>query len=497
MPTEVVMPQMGESLSEGTVTKWFKQVGDKVELDEPLFEISTDKVDTEIPAPASGVLEKILVPEGQTVAVETVVAVIGEGAGAGEAARGVSPTTVETKAAAPAAAGSASQDTGGGHFKSAHQPTTFQRKKTAPSQTKPEAETSQVDQSAVLSPAVLSLAAKNQIPMEELKQIPASGMGGRITRKDVKRYIKKRRAAPPPPAGYPAPPPGYAWPQYPPPPNPFLVASPYPAPFPAGPPPQALVPAPASTPQPAGPETGEGRVPDEYLYKPEPEDTVVPMSAMRKKIADHMIWSQRISAQATAFSECDMHRIVKYRDEHKDSFEQAEGIPLTFLPFVAEATVQAIKQYPIFNASALEDKIVMQKHVHLGVAVALEEGLIAPVVRNADEMNFVGLVRAMHDVATRARNKELTIDDVQGATYTSTNPGIFGGLTGTPMISQPQVAILGLGAIQKKPVVIDDAIAIRPIMVLALTLDHRIINGATGFQFIERVRANLEHFELP
>jgi 2-oxoglutarate dehydrogenase E2 component (dihydrolipoamide succinyltransferase) len=497
MPTEVVMPQMGESLSEGTVTKWFKKVGDTVELDEPLFEISTDKVDTEVPAPASGVLEEILVPEGQTVAVETVVAVIGTPAGTGEAAQEVSPAATETKVARPAAASSASPDTGGGHFKSAHQPMTFQRRRTAPSQTKPEAETSPEDQRGVLSPAVLTLAAKNQLPREELKQIPGSGMGGRITKKDVKRYLKKRRAAPPPPAGYPPPPPGYAWPPYPPPPNPFLVASPYPAPFPAGPPPQALVPAPASTPLPAGPETAEGRVPDKYLYKPEPEDTVVPMSAMRKKIADHMIWSQRISAQVTSFSECDMHRIVRYRDDQKDSFEQAEGIPLTFLPFVAVATVHAIKEYPIFNASALEDKIVMKKHVHLGVAVALEEGLIVPVVRNADEMNFVGLARAMHDVATRAHNKELTIDQIQGATFTITNPGMFGGLTGTPMISQPQVAILGLGAIQKKPVVIDDAIAIRPIMVLALTFDHRIIDGGTGFQFIERVRTNLEHFELP
>jgi 2-oxoglutarate dehydrogenase E2 component (dihydrolipoamide succinyltransferase) len=220
------------------------------------------------------------------------------------------------------------------------------------------------------------------------------------------------------------------------------------------------------------------------------------MSAMRKKIADHMIWSQRISAQVTSFTECDMHRIVRYRDQHKADFEAAEGFPLTFLPFVAEATIRAIKEFPLFNASVVGDQIVLKKHIHLGIAVALEEGLIVPVVRNADEMNFVGLARAIHDLATRARSRQIQLEEVQGATFTVTNPGMFGGLTGTPMIAQPQVAILGLGAVTKKPVVIEDAIAIRPIMVLALSFDHRIIDGATGFQFIERVRLNLENFEL-
>ena len=260
------------------------------------------------------------------------------------------------------------------------------------------------------------------------------------------------------------------------------------SPYPYPPQPQALVPSPAPG------TTERDETPEQYLYKPEPEDTVVPMSSMRKKIADHMVWSQRISAQVTSFSECDMHRIVQYREEHKEDFQTTEGVPLSFLPFVAEATVKAIKDFPIFNASALPEKIVMKKHVHLGVAVALDQGLIVPVVRNADEMNFVGLARAMHDMAERARTKDLSVEEVQGATFTVTNPGMFGGLTGTPMISQPQVAILGLGAVQKKPVVIEDAIAIRPIMMLALTFDHRIIDGAIGFQFLERVRLNLEAF---
>jgi len=497
MSTPVVMPQMGESLSEGTVTKWYKKVGEKVERDEPLFEISTDKVDTEIPAPAAGVLEKILVQEGETVAVETVVGVIGAGDATSETAQVPAAATPEPAAkeeSPPVGGGSDS-----GHFKAAQKPTTFQRKKAPPpAPSKPTV--SEGARKGTLSPAVLALAAENQIPMEELLKIPGTGIGGRIRRKDVKRYLEQRHQAPPhqpsappqpaagQPPGYPPPPPAYPWPPYPPAPNPFAVPWPYP-------PPQAMVPAPPTEALPAVPDADE--TPEEYLYKPGPEDTIVPMSTMRKKIAEHMVWSQRISAQVTSFSECDMHRIVSYRDEHKADFEAAEGVPMTFLPFVAEATIKAIKEFPIFNASALPEQIVMKKHVHLGIAVALDEGLIVPVVRNADEMNFVGLARAMHDVATRAREKELSVNEVQGATFTITNPGMFGGLTGTPMIAQPQVAILGLGAIQKKPVVIEDAIGIRPIMVLALTFDHRIIDGATGFQFIERVRLNLEHFELP
>jgi pyruvate/2-oxoglutarate dehydrogenase complex dihydrolipoamide acyltransferase (E2) component len=235
--------------------------------------------------------------------------------------------------------------------------------------------------------------------------------------------------------------------------------------------------------------------PSQYLYQPEPGDKLVAMSPMRKQIAEHMIWSQQISAQVTSFSECDMHRIVKYREANRARFEEAEGVPLTYLPFVAESTVRALKEFPIFNASVVGDQIALKKNIHLGVAVALEEGLIVPVVRNADEMNFVGLARAIHRLAEGARARRLTPSDVRGATFTITNPGMFGGLTGTPMIAQPQVAILGLGAIAKKPVVIDDAIAIRPIMVLALTFDHRIIDGATGFQFLERIRRNLEEFE--
>lgn len=426
MPTQVVMPQMGESLSEGTITKWLKKPGDKVERDEPLFEITTDKVDTEVPAPASGILERILVNEGVTVAVGTAVAEIGEAG-------------VATAEAAPAPAAS------GGHFRSSHEPTTFQRRgTTAPPPPPSRAGGTTGENRHRLSPAVLSLASESGLDLQELLKIPGSGRGGRISRQDVERYLKER---------------------------------------------------PERREAPATVARGPEAPPSHYLYQPELDDKLVPMSPMRKQIAEHMVWSQQISAQVTSFTECDMHRIVRYRDENRARFEETEGVPLTFLPFVAEVTVKALKEFPIFNASVVGDQIALKKHIHLGVAVALEEGLIVPVVQNADEMSFVGLARAIHRLAEAARSRRLTPADVRGATFTITNPGMFGGLTGTPMIAQPQVAILGLGAVAKKPVVVDDAIAIRPIMVLALTFDHRIIDGATGFQFLERIRRNLEEFE--
>ncbi len=441
------MPQMGESLSEGTITKWLKKPGERVERDEPLFEITTDKVDTEVPAPVSGILEKILVNEGVTVAVGTTVAEIGDGVAAASA----------PPASAPAASTAGTGGAGGGHFRSSHEPTTFQRRGAQapaappppqPQLPSPAAGATTGENRNRLSPAVMSLAAQSGLDIQELMKIPGSGRGGRISRRDVESYLRERPARREEPAA------------------PTAIA-------------------------------GVSQAPKGlYVYQPEPGDRLTAMSPMRKQIAEHMIWSQQISAQVTSFSECDMNRIVRYRDENRARFEEAEGVPLTFLPFVAEATVKALKQFPIFNASVVGDQIAMKKHIHLGVAVALEEGLIVPVVRNADEMNFVGLARAIHRLAEAARNRRLTPPDVRGATFTITNPGMFGGLTGTPMIAQPQVAILGLGAVTKKPVVIDDAIAIRPIMVLALTFDHRIIDGATGFQFLERIRVNLEGFEI-
>lgn len=425
MPTKVVMPQMGESLSEGTLTKWLKKVGDRVARDEPLFEISTDKVDTEIPAPASGTLEQILVGEGQTVLVGTVVAHIGTG---------------ETQAAEAPSLSATEVKPGGGHFVSTHEPTTFKRRDASPAAVAPPS-----DRRDYFSPAVMTAAHEHQVPLEELSRIQGSGLGGRITKKDVETHVAGRGAAP----------------------------------RPSRPEPRAL----------------EGR--PAALYKPAAGDRVVPMGALRKKMADDAVQSHRTAAQATSFAECDLNRIVRYRDQNRAAFETAEGIPLTFLPFVADATVRALKEFPLFNASVVGDEIVLKKHVHLGIAVAVPEGVVTPVVRHADEMNFVGLARAIHGVTQSVESESLPEGALEGATFTVINPGMFGGLTGTLLIPPPQVAILGLGAVTKKPVVIDDAIAIRPIMVLALSFDHRLIDPATAFQFLEQVRLHLEHFELP
>ena len=475
MSTQVVMPQMGESIVEGTVTQWLKKPGETVERDEPLFEITTDKVDTEVPSPAAGVLEQILVQEGETVAVGTVVGIVGDGkAVATSKAAPAQETAPKTEQSAEAAKG-------GGHFRSSHEPKTFERREkpeasptlmsapaSAPPSPSPPPEPPKAPAAAggarhgQLSPVVAALAAKNNLSMEELLSIPGSGRGGRVTKKDVLGHLERRPAAGASP--------------------PAAVITPAP-------------PSPAALSQ--APSGATATPPAQYLYQPEPDDKLVPMSTMRQQIAEHMIASQQISAQVTSFTECDMHRIVRYRNEHRVRFEETNGVPLTFLPFVADATVRALKEFPIFNSSVVGNQIAFKKHVHLGIAVALEQGLIVPVIRNADEMNFTGLARGIHTVAEKARTRGLLPVDVQGATFTITNPGMFGGLTGTPMIAQPQVAILGLGAIQKKPVVVDDAIAIRPIMVLALTFDHRVIDGATGFQFLERIRVQLEQAELP
>jgi pyruvate dehydrogenase E2 component (dihydrolipoyllysine-residue acetyltransferase) len=463
MTTPVVMPQMGESLSEGTVIKWHKKPGDKVERDEPLFEISTDKVDTEVPSPVTGIVQRILVREGETVAVGTTVAEIA-GAAETETETGAAPATASKPASEPTTA----ESSGGGHFRSSHEPMTFHRRTetspppSAPLPPPPAPPGEDKARRHHLSPAVVSFAAEHRLPIEELLSIAGSGAGGRITKRDVERYIETRetretRESSPPPA-----------------------------------------PVSSITTRGSDPATLASRdVPPQYLYQPEPEDRLVPMSNMRKQIAEHMLWSQQLSAQVTSFTECNMHRIVRYRDEMRADFEEREGVPLSFLPFVAQSTVRALKQFPIFNASVVGDQIALKRHVHLGIAVALEQGLIVPVVRDADGMSFVGLARAIHGLAEKARGQGLEPADVRGATFTITNPGMFGGLTGTPMIAQPQVAILGLGAVTKKPVVVDDAIAIRPIMVLALTFDHRVIDGATGFQFLERIRLDLENFDVP
>jgi len=423
---DVVMPQMGESITEGTLTKWLKQAGDRVERDEPLFEISTDKVDSEIPSPAAGVLTEILVKEGQVVAVNTVVARIGE---AGESAA-PAPASVEAPASAP---------------EPPPAPQAVAVETAAPPRVAPAVE----EDLGPVSPLVRRMARENDV---DLKLVAGTGPGGRITKADMEAYLAAGRA-------------------------PAAALAPAPA----------LIPAAAPVPAAVAPAAPVARV--------EPVKTrVEPMSIMRAKIAEHMVMSKRTSAHVTTVHRIDMTRIARLRAKVKEEFQQRYGFSLTYLPFIARAAVEAIRQYPIFNTSIEGANILFHNDVNLGIAVALDNGLIVPVIRSADEKNIVGLQRSIVDLAARARSKQLKPDDVQGGTFSITNFGSFGSLFATPVINQPQVAILGVGAVEKAPVVIDDAIAIRQMAYLALTFDHRLIDGATADQFCQKVKAVLENW---
>jgi len=432
MPTDVVMPQMGESIFEGTITKWLKQPGDKVQRDEPLFEISTDKVDAEIPAPASGTLQEIKVQAGATVQVNTVVGVIGDG----EAAAAPAPAAKKEAAPPPPPPPAPA----------AREP-------------EPEPEAEAGEQGRVRSsPLVRKIAKENNV---DLAKVPGTGLGGRITKEDIEAFIAKHAAGAPAPAAA--------------------------APAPAAPAPSYEAPAvPAvTTPlQPVG-----GVTPGE----------VVPMSAMRKKIAERMIESKRTSAHVHGVFEVDMTRIVRLREKMKSKFEQATGSKLTFTPFFARAAVHGLRKWPIVNSSVEGDNIRYHSAVNLGIAVALDWGLIVPVVKNAEERSFVGLQRAITDLGERARAKKLKPEEVQGGTFTITNPGIFGAKFGMPIINQPQVAIMGIGGIVKKPVVLtdkdgNDSIAIRSMMHMSIGYDHRIIDGAVADQFMAEVKKFLENW---
>ena len=411
MPTDVVMPQMGESIFEGTITKWLKKAGDKVQRDEPLFEISTDKVDAEIPAPASGILQEIKVSEGNTVQVNTIVGVIGEGASAVAAA--------PAKAAAPAPAA----------------PVAAKKETPAP----PAAASTfddEEDSDVRSSPLVRKLAREHNV---DLAKVSGTGTGGRVSKQDVLDFVEKRAAAP--------------------------VASPA---------------APVSRPASA---VASG--------------DLVPMSQMRKIIAQRMIESRRTSAHVHCMFEVDMTHIVNLRNKLKNGFEQRHGARLTFMPFFVRAAIIALQQYPIVNASLEGDSVRYHKHVNAGIAVALDWGLIVPVLKSSDELNFLGLQRGITDLGARARSKKLMPTDVEGATFTITNPGQFGAVFGLPIINQPNVAIMGVGGITKQPMVMTDkdgadSIAIRSVVHLTLGYDHRIIDGALADQFMVVVKKTLE-----
>jgi len=423
---DVVMPQMGESIVEGTLTRWLKKKGDRVERDEPLFEISTDKVDTEIPSPAAGVLSEVLVEEGKTVAISTVVGRISD-TGSAEASASVPTERQGAEISAPAAA--------------------------APPPPPPQPAPEPVAEAGPLSPLVRRMAREYNI---DLKQVKGSGAGGRITKQDLEAYMSAQGARTMAQSVAPLPP-----------------TPPAPAPVPiAAPAPQVVAPLPRA----------EGA-----------RTRVEAMSNMRAKIAEHMVFSKRTSAHVTTVHKVDMTRVAKMRARNKAEVQSRYGFSLTFLPFVTRAAAEALRAFPIVNGSVEGTNIIYHNDINIGIAVALENGLIVPVIRNADEKTVLGLQRAIVDLSTRARSRQLKPDEVQGGTFSITNFGSFGSIFATPVINQPQVAILGCGAVTKEPVVTeDDAIAIRSMAYLALTFDHRIIDGALADQFTARVKQVLE-----
>jgi pyruvate dehydrogenase E2 component (dihydrolipoamide acetyltransferase) len=448
---DVEMPQMGESIVEGTLTKWLKKPGDKVERDEPLFEISTDKVDTEIPSPAAGTLAEILVEEGKTVGINTVVGRISDGAAA---------AAPSASAPAPAAQATVAQSDGASHADAAPPAATAPPAAAAPPAVPQNTGTVVEETAGPLSPLVRKMARENNI---DLSRVKGTGIGGRITKQDLETYLSGQGGTAVAPVSPPRPVP--APPQQP---APVQVPSSAPVSAPAHAP-AAMVGAPAAM-------------------------RVEPMSIMRQKIAEHMTFSKHTSAHVTTVHKCDMTRVAKLREKLKGSFQAQYGFGLTFLPFMVRAAVAALREYPLVNASIEGTNIIYHRDINLGIAVALENGLIVPVIRNADEKNIVGLQRSIVDLATRARSRQLRPDEVTGGTFSITNFGSFGSIFATPVINQPQVAILGIGAVQKEPVVIDDAIAIRSTAYLALTFDHRLIDGALGDQFTAKVKSILENW---
>jgi len=426
MKVEVIMPQMGESIQEGTVVRWLKKVGDKVKRDEPILEISTDKVDAEIPSPAAGVLSEIAVGEGKTVEIKSVLGSIETEAGAAAAAPGPAPAPKDAEPAAPP---------------SKPAPEKVARFTPAalsapPAPPRPEVGGGEETPRRRSSPLVRRIARERNV---DIAEVSGSGIAGRVTKKDILAHLEGGAAE---------------------------GARPSPAPAPRAP-----------------------------AFAPGERVRVEPLSVMRRKISEHMVASKRISAHVHSFFEVDYSRVDKIRRERRDEFLDRHGVKLTYLPFILHAVVEALKAWPVLNAAVDGENLVYKKDINLGVAVALDWGLIVPVIRNAEEKNLAGLARATADLAERARTKKLLPDEVQGGTFTITNPGVFGSLFGTPIINQPQLAILGVGTIEKRLKVIDETIAIHTMGYLAIGFDHRIIDGAVADQFMAHVKKTLETFD--
>src|SRR3989449_4023814 len=425
MAIDVVMPQMGESIAEGTIVRWIKKVGEKVDRDEPLFEISTDKVDAEIPSPAAGVVSEIRVKEGETVPVNSVVAVIGA---AGEAKPAAEPKTPPAPAAKAAEPPKPTPQADGA-------PTTAVQTSTqVPTAEKPQPEPRTTEDliRQRSSPLVRKIAKEHNV---DISQLHGTGIAGRVTKDDILGYLGQE-----------------------------------------------------------GQEGKTSRAPAVPAFKPSGLDRVERMSPMRKRIAEHMVASRRTSAHVHSVFEVNFSRVAQAREKHKAEFERA-GAKLTYLSFIVKAAIDALRAVPVVNASVDAATIVFHTQINVRLAVALDWGLIVPVIKHADEKNLLGLSRAIADLANRARNKQLKPDEVQGGTFTITNPGVFGALFGMPIINQPQVAILGVGNVEKRPVVIEDAIAIRPMAYLTLGYDHRIVDGAVADELMSHLKKTLENWD--
>ncbi len=423
MPTKVTMPKLGESVAEGTLGRWLKKEGDLVELDEPLVEVVTDKISTELPSPVSGRLVKILVQQDQTVKVGTEIAQIEEMAGASAAA----PARARVPAAAPAA----------------NAPVSNAASASVPAAAPAARPANTNGQRQRISPLARRMAQEYQL---DLERIPGTGEGGRVRKEDILAFIARRAAAP------------------------AAVAAP--APVPAA--------APAA---PAAP------------YIPGADEEVLPVSPIRRAIAEHMVRSKHTSPHATTMVEVDMTNIARWIERNKDEFKRREGYSITFVPFVMKATVEALKEVPTMNASWVNDQIILKRRIHLGVAVSTDAGLMVPVVHDADTLNITGLARAVSDLATRARSNKLTLQDMQGSTFTVNNPGVFGTIISVPIINQPHAGILSMDAVVKRPVVIEDnAIAIRSMMFMSLSFDHRINDGLGAARFLGIIKRRLESY---